>query len=35
MLEPIGKIGIGPYSKVNIKYFKPLTYDAITKIALF
>ena len=29
------EIGIGAYSKVNIKYFKPLTYDSITKIALF
>jgi hypothetical protein len=28
------EIGIGAYSKVNIKYFKPLTYDSITKIAL-
>jgi hypothetical protein len=27
------EIGIGAYSKVNIKYFKPLTYDSITKIA--
>jgi hypothetical protein len=26
---------IGTYSKVNIKYFNPLTYDSITKIALF
>jgi hypothetical protein len=29
------EIGIGAYSKVNIKYFKLLTYDSITKIALF
>jgi hypothetical protein len=29
------EIGIGAYSKVNIKYFNPLTYDSITKIALF
>jgi hypothetical protein len=27
--------GIGAYSKVNIKYINPLTYDSITKIALF
>ena len=26
---------IGAYSKVNIKYINPLTYDSITKIALF
>jgi hypothetical protein len=29
------EIGIGTCSKVNIKYFNPLTYDFITKIALF
>jgi hypothetical protein len=29
------EIGIGAYSKVNIKYINPLTYDSITKIALF
>jgi len=29
------EIGIGAYSKVNIKYFNPLMYDSITKIALF
>ena len=29
------EIGIGAYSKVNIKYFNQLTYDSITKIALF
>ena len=28
-------IGIGAYSKVNIKYFNLLPYDFITKIALF
>jgi hypothetical protein len=27
-------IGIGAYSKVNIKYFNLLPYDSITKIAL-
>ena len=29
------EIGIGAYSKFNIKYINPLTYDSITKIALF
>ena len=29
------EIGIGAFSKVNIKYINPLTYDSITKIALF
>jgi hypothetical protein len=29
------EIGIGAYSKVNIKYINLLTYDSITKIALF
>jgi hypothetical protein len=29
------EIGIGAYSKVNIKCFNPLTFDSITKIALF
>jgi hypothetical protein len=28
------EIGIGAYSKVNIKHINPLTYDSITKIAL-
>jgi hypothetical protein len=29
------EIGIEAYSKVNIKYINPLTYDSITKMALF
>jgi hypothetical protein len=29
------EIGIEVYYKVNIKYINPLTYDSITKIALF
>jgi len=28
-------MGIRTYSKVNIKYFDPLAYDYITKIAVF
>jgi hypothetical protein len=28
------EIGIGAYSKVNIKYINPLTYDSITKIVI-
>lgn len=28
-------MGIGSYSKVNIKYFNTLAYDAVTKITLF
>ena len=29
------EMGTRAYSKVNIKYFNPLAYDSITKIALF
>jgi len=29
------EIGIRTYSKVNIKYFDPLAYDYITKLAAF
>jgi len=28
-------MGIRAYSKVNIKYFNSLTYESITKLALF
>jgi len=28
-------MGIRAYSKVNIKYFNPLTYYSIAKLALF
>jgi hypothetical protein len=34
MLRPY-EMGIGSYSKVNIKYFNTLGYDFITKIAIF
>ena len=33
--EAIHEMGIRTYSKVNIKYFDPLAYDYITKIAVF
>jgi hypothetical protein len=34
ILKPY-EVGIRVYSNVNINYFSPLTYDSITKIALF
>ena len=39
VLDPAMKyeieMGISAYPKVNIKYFNPLAYDSIIKIALF
>jgi hypothetical protein len=29
------EMSIRVYSKANVKYFNPLTYDSITKIVLF